>query len=69
MELGHEKAKQKLETEKRKKYLEREKELEAKRKQMEEIPEWNVKATDQVKEKIRQMEVNKSQPRPVNTFL
>lgn len=64
-EPGHDKPKQKLETEKRKKYLEREKELEAKRKQMEEIPEWKVNAIDQVKEKIRQMEENKSQPRPL----
>ena len=39
-ESGHDKPKQKLETEKRKKYLEWEKELEVKHKEMEEIPEW-----------------------------
>ena len=43
-ESGRDKPKQKLETEKRKKYLQREKELEAKRKQMEEISEWKVSA-------------------------
>ena len=65
LEPGHDKPKQKSETDGRKKFLEREKEREAKRKQMEELPEWKLNAIDQVKEKIRQMEENKSQPRPL----
>ena len=64
-EPGTEKQKPKPKIDKRKQFIEHEKERADKRKQMAEIPEWRVNAIEQAKDKIKQMEENKSNPKPL----
>ena len=64
-EPGTEKPKPKPKIDMRKQFIEHEKERAEKRKQMEEIPEWRLNAIEQAKDKIKQMEENKSHPKPL----